>query len=218
VVVPLSADESWARRLPRKLSWNADSGMGYVVSAGGRAAKLHSGFGLDGLQLSARGENPFHFRIGHNGIEENFCRGALEVDGHTVSWDVRYRSTFCVTLSHKAGPSRGKSPTFTETGHLGKTRMGAIAFSTKPEESWVVAGWAFRQVLDDTASQHPKDSEMAERFAEAKAIGGLMVYMLEPYFATRVTNAIRDVATGILSGNIRLLGLRPDRPSSGVRE
>ncbi len=81
--------------------------------------------------------------------------------------------------------------------------MGAISFSTKPEDSWVVAGWAFRQVLDDTASRHPEDSEMAREFEEAKAISGLIVYKLQRDVAARVTTAIKDVVTGILSGKIR---------------
>jgi hypothetical protein len=81
--------------------------------------------------------------------------------------------------------------------------MGAIAFSEKPEESWVVAGWAFRQVLDDVASRHPEDSEMAKEFEEAKAISGLIVYKLQPGFAARLTSAIREVATGVLSGTIQ---------------
>jgi len=81
--------------------------------------------------------------------------------------------------------------------------MGAIAFSRKPDESWVVAGWAFRQVLDDVASQHPEDSEMAKEFEEAKAISGLIVYKLRPGLAARVTGAIREVATGILSSTIQ---------------
>jgi hypothetical protein len=81
--------------------------------------------------------------------------------------------------------------------------MGAIAFSTKPEESWVVAGWAFRQVLDDTVSEYPNDSEMARAFEEAKAISGLIVYKLQPDLATRVTSAIRAVAMGVLSESIR---------------
>lgn len=81
--------------------------------------------------------------------------------------------------------------------------MGAIAFSRKPEDSWVVAGWAFRQVLDDVASQHPEDSEMADKFALSKSHSGLMVYLLEPEFAARITSAIRQVVTAILSGAIR---------------
>jgi hypothetical protein len=81
--------------------------------------------------------------------------------------------------------------------------MGTIAFSEDPEESWVVAGWAFRQVLDDTVSRYPRDPEIARTFEEAKAISGLIVYKMEPIFATRVTKAIQSVATGILSGTIR---------------
>jgi hypothetical protein len=81
--------------------------------------------------------------------------------------------------------------------------MGAISFSQKPEESWVVAGWAFRQVLDDVISQRPEDSEMAAKFAQSKTHSGLSVYLLEPEFAATVTSAIRQVVAGILSGTIR---------------
>lgn len=81
--------------------------------------------------------------------------------------------------------------------------MGAIAFSNKAVESWAVAGWAFRQILDDVASQHPHDVEMTREFEEAKAIGGLIVYKLERNVANRVTSAIREVVVGILSGTVR---------------
>jgi hypothetical protein len=81
--------------------------------------------------------------------------------------------------------------------------MGAIAFSKRPEHSVVYAGWVLRQVMDDTASQHPEDSEMAEEFESAKAIDGLMVYLLRPELAARITAAIRETATGILSGSVR---------------
>jgi hypothetical protein len=81
---------------------------------------------------------------------------------------------------------------------------GVISFSGKTEEVWgVVAGWAYRQVLDDVISQYPGDSEMASKFAEAKAIGGLHIYLLEPEIAARIKRAIWQVATGILSGAIR---------------
>ena len=81
--------------------------------------------------------------------------------------------------------------------------MGTIAFSTKSEECLAVAGWAIRQILDDVASRYPQDSEIAKEFEAAKAIDGLMVYLLRPDLATRVTNAIREVGTGILTGTIR---------------
>src|SRR5713226_1071771 len=82
--------------------------------------------------------------------------------------------------------------------------MAVISFSKKPEQVWCVAGWAFRQILDDVVSQFPEDKEMAEKFEEVKiCYSGLIVEMLEPEFAARVTNAIRQVVTGILSGAIR---------------
>ena len=81
--------------------------------------------------------------------------------------------------------------------------MGAISFSTESEHSWVKAGWVLRQVMDDTASQHPEDLEMAEQFEAAKAIDGLMVYLLRPDLAARITAAIRAAVEGILSGTIR---------------
>jgi rubrerythrin len=81
--------------------------------------------------------------------------------------------------------------------------MAVIAFSKKPENTCVVAGWAFRQVLDDTVSQHPEDSEMAREFEEAKYIPGLNLYLLEPEFANRITQAIRQAIMGILSGEIQ---------------
>jgi hypothetical protein len=80
--------------------------------------------------------------------------------------------------------------------------VGTIAFSDKREESWTVAGWAIRQILDDVASRYPQDAEMLEEFEVAKGIDGFMIYLLRPELAARVTDAIKEVATGILSGAI----------------
>lgn len=77
--------------------------------------------------------------------------------------------------------------------------MGAIAFSEQPEHIWVVAGWAFRQLLDDVSAKYPNDSEMRNAFDEAKAIGGLIVYRLQPDVAVRITEGIRAVASAILA-------------------
>lgn len=81
--------------------------------------------------------------------------------------------------------------------------MAIIGFSDNPQEVWCVAGWAFRQLLDDVASLHPEDAEMAEEFAQSKTYSGLSIDMLEPELAAKITNAIRRVTTGILSGAIR---------------
>lgn len=81
--------------------------------------------------------------------------------------------------------------------------MAVIGFSSKPNEIWCVAGWAFRQVLDDIMSQCPEDLEMANEFDEAKSYSSLSINLLEPKLAARVISAIQQVVAGILSGEIR---------------
>ena len=68
------------------------------------------GFPMEGLDLSARGHNPFHFHVGSNEIGEGSCRGALQVDGHAISWALQYRSTFRVTLSSKGWIGFSRTP------------------------------------------------------------------------------------------------------------
>jgi hypothetical protein len=68
------------------------------------------GFPLEDLHLSARGKNPFHFRIGSNEVGEDSCRGALVVEGHAISWDIRYRSTFRFTMSNKGWIGFSRTP------------------------------------------------------------------------------------------------------------
>jgi hypothetical protein len=98
---------------------------------------------------------------------------------------------------------RSVCPLVFQTAPLERIAMGSIAFSTKPEESWAAAGWVLRQVLDDTASQHPQDSEMASEFEAAKTVDGLMVYLLQPDLAVRVTTRMRAAVEGVLSGTLR---------------
>jgi len=76
----------------------------------GKPQSFIQGFPLEGLNLSARGQNPFHFQISNCAIGEGSCRGALEVDGHAISWDLHYRSTFRVTLSSKGWIGFSRSP------------------------------------------------------------------------------------------------------------
>ncbi len=76
----------------------------------GRPQSFIQGFPLAGVDLSARQQNPFHFGIRGNEIGENSCRGNLSVDGHDISWDLRYRSTFHVTLSNKGWIGFSRTP------------------------------------------------------------------------------------------------------------
>jgi hypothetical protein len=68
------------------------------------------GFALDESQLSGRGENPFSFRVASEGIDENSCRGDLSLEGHRITWNLQYRSTFQVTLSNKGWIGFSRSP------------------------------------------------------------------------------------------------------------
>jgi len=68
------------------------------------------GFPLDGLRLSARRQSPFQLEVARNSIGETFCRGDLNVDGHAITWDLRYRSTFHVTLSSKGWIGFSRTP------------------------------------------------------------------------------------------------------------
>lgn len=76
----------------------------------GKPQSFIEGFSQANVDLSGRGSNPFHFIIGANEIDENSCRGALAVGGHHVCWDLRYRSTFRVTLSTKGWIGFSRTP------------------------------------------------------------------------------------------------------------
>ncbi len=86
--------------------------------------------------------------------------------------------------------------------------MGVISFSDSAEHTWHVAGWAFRQVLDDVSRHYADDREIVEKCEQAKMYSGLIVYSLEPSLAARLKEAISEVATGIRAGTI----------SSGITE
>jgi hypothetical protein len=94
----------------------------------GQPRSFIQGFPIDNLQLSARLESAFHLQVGDNRIDENACRGALQVDGHTISWDVSYRSTFHVTLSAKGWIG------FSRTPHSDGVFSGRIVFDGQTVE------------------------------------------------------------------------------------
>ena len=86
------------------------------------------GFPIGDLDLSAPGKRPFHFRIMNNEIGENLCRGNLQADGHILSWDLLYRSTFNATLSNKGWIG------FSRTPHSSALFSGQITLDGKTYE------------------------------------------------------------------------------------
>ncbi len=81
-----------------------------LFPAGGAPQSFIQSFPLQGLDISPRGLSPFHLRIAENSIEENSCTGKLAVDGHAITWNLRYRSTFRVTLSNKGWIGFSRTP------------------------------------------------------------------------------------------------------------
>src|SRR6185369_174564 len=79
---------------------------------------------------------------------------------------------------------------------------GVISFSDSAEHTWLVAGWAFRQILADLSRQHQDDKELIEELEIAEIHCGLMLERLEPSVALRIEEAIRNVVNGILSGTV----------------
>lgn len=65
-------------------------------------------FPLEALNLSRH--HPFNLRAGPNCIAEDNCRGALEVAGHRIGWDLQYRSHFSYTLSNKGWIGFSRTP------------------------------------------------------------------------------------------------------------
>jgi hypothetical protein len=94
----------------------------------GKPQSLIQGFSLDGLQLSPKGRSPFGFQIGENAIDENSCRGSLQVGGHAVSWELRYRSTYRFTMSTKGWIG------FTRTPHSDAVFSGKVSLDGKTFE------------------------------------------------------------------------------------
>ena len=80
------------------------------------------GFPLGEFHLRQRGATPLLFEAGENRISENECRGRMEVNGHRICWDLRYRSTFRVELSSKGWIG------FSRTPHSDAIFSGEIAF------------------------------------------------------------------------------------------
>jgi hypothetical protein len=82
--------------------------------------------------------------------------------------------------------------------------MAVISFAeNSPESAWVVAGWAFRQLLADVLMLHPDDAELARVLEEAETVGFLRLGCFANALAAKVTSAITGTADGILSGRIR---------------
>ena len=82
--------------------------------------------------------------------------------------------------------------------------MAVIAFAeNSPDAAWVVAGWAFRQVMADALTLNSSDSQLAAVFDQAEAVGYLRLGYMESPLAAKVASALKWAATEILSGRVQ---------------
>lgn len=87
-------------------------------------------FPLQALNLGPR-HGPFLLEIGPNRVEEDACRGAIEARGRRISWDLRYRSHFGVTLSNKGWIGFSRTP-HSDAVFSGEIRFGDRVFRGDP--------------------------------------------------------------------------------------
>jgi hypothetical protein len=99
--------------------------------ASGSPQSFIQGFPLEQLDLSRQGQAPFHFRVGDNAMEEDSCRGALNVKGHHIAWNLRYRSTFHCTLSNKGWIGFCRTP-HSDAAFSGKMMLDDRSFAGNP--------------------------------------------------------------------------------------
>lgn len=99
--------------------------------ASGIPRSFIQGFPLDQLNLSSPDQAPFHLRVGDNAIEEDSCRGALNVGGHQVIWNLHYRSTFRFTLSSKGWIGFSRTP-HSDAVFSGKITLDGRSFAGDP--------------------------------------------------------------------------------------
>jgi hypothetical protein len=85
---------------------------------------------VEGLRLASR-EGPFRLDVGPNRIEDDGCRGALDVRGQRVSWDLHYHSHFGATLSHKGWIGFSRTP-HSDAVFSGEIRLGGRVFRADP--------------------------------------------------------------------------------------
>ncbi len=88
------------------------------------------GFPLKDVRLSG-GDDPLRFVIGETEINEDSCRGAVAADGHRVSWDLRYASSFGTTLSNKGWIGFSRTP-HSDARFSGKIVLDGRSFEGDP--------------------------------------------------------------------------------------
>ena len=97
---------------------------------GGQPETFIQDFPVSALRMGPRRET-FFLEAGPNRIEENSCRGTLDVRGQRISWDLRYGSEFGTTLSNKGWIGFSRTP-HSDAVFSGEVRLGEQVFRGDP--------------------------------------------------------------------------------------
>ena len=95
--------------------------------------------------------------------------------------------------------------------------MAGISFGDEPQNVWIVAGWAFRQFLQDIEPWTGGDLELTNALAESEIIGFLDVQSLNDTLRAKMTKIIEGMCRGILDGTCPS-GIRASFPDAETHE
>lgn len=99
--------------------------------AGGVPQSFIQGHPSSAMNIFRKQQAPFRFQIGDSEIGEDYCRGTLEVNGHRLSWNLQYRSTFHVTLSSKGWIGFSRTP-HSDAVFSGEINLDGRSFTGSP--------------------------------------------------------------------------------------
>jgi hypothetical protein len=97
---------------------------------GGEPETFIQEFPVEALRVSERSA-AFFLEAGPNRIEDDSCRGALDVRGHCLSWNLRYGSNSGITLSHKGWIGFSRTP-HSDAVFSGEVRLDERVFRGEP--------------------------------------------------------------------------------------
>ena len=96
----------------------------------GRPETFIEEFPVSAVRLAPRSE-PFFLEIGPNRIENDLYRGSIAARGQRISWDLRCRSHFSVTLSNKGWIGFSRTP-HSDGSFSGEIHLGDRVFRGDP--------------------------------------------------------------------------------------
>lgn len=98
---------------------------------GGRPETYIQEFPLSALKFGSVHGQPFVWEVGPNRLEDSGCCGAIDARGKHISWELRQRSHFGVTLSHKGWIGFSRTP-HSDAVFSGEIRFGDRIFRGDP--------------------------------------------------------------------------------------